>query len=716
MRSHNKKYRIIGLCDHTQNYLDSNQINYDHSQLGSTLTEIMNKMDSSDSSEIRGVYVSEPNHHLDTHREIKEFDMSICEKLKIKSIYFVVFNDKSETNNTSNSQSNIHLVQYLPSGSQIYEIYGNVQDAAPAVRNLIERFSSHTCLSNKNGFTTFVTAIVDIYDENHVETNTKKLDFRIEQFKYMAKTNIPICVYVCDHTRPYIENLVKEGYYNIKIMDENYKNLDIVSIIFSQKDILDLPDIRTKHKDTFEYLTLMHSKMDLIKNAMDHNFWHHDNFAWVDFNVMHVGKTNEDKVCMQHFLCEISQFSPDHFHQIVVPGCWNKGFNIDNVLRQIHWRFCGGFFIGNREALNDFYELYTIFLPEFLAANKTMVWEVNFWAWLEYYKNWNPMWYEADHNRKILQIPQISHKYHVLTLHDKSDVVSIFEYVEREHYVPSSSSYIYFEGHHLLNVRYVNYMMDDGGYYHYRDNSGIIKTQNYLCHLDVDIVPTLKTDLGGWMSEKNIDLPKHKSFSQGLEDIRLYEFNGQLRFVATTIEYYNTNGARIMIGNYCHRTMSYNDVKIIDSPKNSFFEKNWAPICGEKELFIYSWNPLTIGEIIGNQLNLLFSHDLTHIPLLQRCKGSTSFLKQPDTNTYLGLVHYSEDTSPRTYYHILVELDENYFPIKMSNPFVFFKQSIEFCIGMIVKSHHFVFFISQMDRSPVNMMVHKDALALYATI
>ena len=37
------------------------------------------------------------------------------------------------------------------------------------------------------------------------------------------------------------------------------------------------------------------------------------------------------------------------------------------------------------------------------------------------------------------------------------------------------------------------------------------------------------------MSEENIDLPKHKSFSQGLEDIRLYEFNGQLRFVATTM-------------------------------------------------------------------------------------------------------------------------------------------------------------------------------------
>ena len=79
--------------------------------------------------------------------------------------------------------------------------------------------------------------------------------------------------------------------------------------------------------------------------------------------------------------------------------------------------------------MNEFYELYTIFLPEFLALIKQW-YGSQFWAWLEYYKVESHV-VCSDHNRKILQIPQISHKYHVLTLHDKSDVVSIFEYVER---------------------------------------------------------------------------------------------------------------------------------------------------------------------------------------------------------------------------------------------------------------------------------------------
>ena len=704
-----QKNNIIGLCKYTQDYLDTIHVEYrdSHQYRSDTLTELLSTHSFGHNPLDMGVYISKPNEHSESFHEIIEFDN---EKSGIKTIYFAVFDHHSMT-------KSVDLVKYLPSGSQIYKIDKNAEDFPSIIKNLITRFRSI------NGYTTFVTAIVDIYNENEIETNTKntkKLDFRIEQFRYVANTNIPLCIYVCDQTRPYIENLVKEGYTNIKIMDENYKDFDIYSIIFSQKQDLNLPIQRTEHKDTFEYLSLMHSKMDFIKNAMDHNFWHHDNYAWVDFNVMHVGKSEEDKSYMQHYLSEISNISSEHFDQMVVPGCWEKGIYIHRILDHIHWRFCGGFFVGNIQALREMFDLYMLFLPEFLQTHKTMVWEVNFWAWLEYYKNWKPHWYEADHNRKILAVPQLqfSQKNQIITLHDKCDIVSIFEHTEREHFVPSSSSYVYFKGHHLLNVRYVNYMMDDGGYYHYRDDSGIIKTQNHLYYLDVDIVPTIQTDLGGWMSEKHIHLRKHNSFSQGLEDIRLYEFNGQLRFIATTIEYYSTNGARMMIGDYCHKTMTYDNVKIIDSPTNSYFEKNWAPICDKsnKELFIYSWNPMTIGEIDGSKLNILFSHDLSDIPLLQKCKGSTSFCAKEGTNHFIGLVHYSVDTTPRTYYHILVELDEKYIPIKMSNPFVFFKHSIEFCIGMLSKSHHYIFFISQMDRSPINMMIHKDSLELHSIL
>lgn len=565
---------------------------------------------------------------------------------------------------------------------------------------------------------TFVTAIVDIYNENHYNNNTKNLDFRIEQFRYIANTNVPLCVYVCVNTRPYIEKLIEEGYTNIKIMDEMYNISNqflIFNMLFSQKQNLNLPIIRTEHKDTFEYLTLMHCKIDFIENTMNVNPWNHENFAWIDFNIMHVGKSQEEKFCLQKYLCDISQLSGDYLDKVVVPGCWPKGSQINYVAHQINWRFCGGFFIGNNKTLREFYDLYTLYLPEFLATYNTMVWEVNFWSWLECEKNWSPLWYESDHNQKILEVPFIMEKKcndnEILTLNNMCDIASTLEYVKKQDFVPSSSAYIFYNGEHLLNVRYVNYMMDDNGYYHYRDHSNIVKTQNHLYHLDMDIIPSLQENKGGWMNENKITLEKYQSFSQGIEDIRLYEFKGKLRFIATTIQYYSTNGARMMVGDYDHNNMAYDNVKIIDSPTNSFFEKNWAPIIGpsDKELLVYSWNPMRIGEIDGNTLIFTKTYDTNHLPLLQKCKGSTCFFDNGD-NTYIGTVHYNTDTFPRQYYHMIVILDANLQPIKASSPFVFFKHSIEFCIGMAIRSHSYVFFISQMDRSPMNIIMRKESL------
>jgi hypothetical protein len=97
---------------------------------------------------------------------------------------------------------------------------------------------------------------------------------------------------------------------------------------------------------------------------------------------------------------------------LAIPGCHNKLTNYDNnnlelqeELRTICWRFCGGFFWGDKSSLVEFYKLYIENFPLFIERYKTLVWEVNFWAWLELNFNWSPNWYLADHNDSIIDVP-----------------------------------------------------------------------------------------------------------------------------------------------------------------------------------------------------------------------------------------------------------------------------------------------------------------------
>ena len=80
----------------------------------------------------------------------------------------------------------------------------------------------------------------------------------------------------------------------------------------------------------------------------------------------------------------------------------------------------------------------------------------------------------------------------------------------------------------------------------------------------------------------------------------------------------------------------------------------------------------------------------------------------------LGVVHFSEDHSPRHYYHILVLLDkETLRPLKYSNNFCFKNLGVEFCIGFTDElEDEYVFWISQMDRDPITVFIQKSELPL----
>ena len=72
----------------------------------------------------------------------------------------------------------------------------------------------------------------------------------------------------------------------------------------------------------------------------------------------------------------------------------------------------------------------------------------------------------------------------------------------------------------------------------------------------------------------------------------------------------------------------------------------------------------------------------------QHTKGSSPF--GPDE--LVGMVHFSEDTKPRSYFHMMVILDKmSLKPLRYSESFVFETVGIEFCIGFRIHNGNYDF-------------------------
>jgi hypothetical protein len=139
-----------------------------------------------------------------------------------------------------------------------------------------------------------------------------------------------------------------------------------------------------------------------------------------------------------------------------------------------------------------------------------------------------------------------------------------------------------------------------------------------------------------------------------------------------------------------------------------------VPLPGGKK-FVYKWAPMEIGEIIdGNRLEIVQRYeDTVNIPLFSKMKGSAPFIEYD--GALIGVIHFSEETKPRHYFHMIVVLDKETFrPVRYSEPFVFENIGIEFCIGfdVSVSDSKYLFWISQFDREPALISIDIDKIRM----
>lgn len=547
---------------------------------------------------------------------------------------------------------------------------------------------------------TIVSAIFDAQNENEI----------ISQFMALKQTNISVILFASHTCHKILHEFCGD---NVLLMPPvNIEDFWIHTVYNEQKNRLNMPDHRNLEKDTETYFIYRHAKHECIEKAIHENPWNTSYFIWMDFDMLY-RCTNMQSV--SNYLQWLNTCNWKD-RVLTMPGGWSILGNENDALNSPYWRFCG-IIIGDKDSILEFCNTYKNYLPVFLEQHKKWVWEFNVWAWIEkcYPNEWNATWYQESPNiDELLMCSSDHYTKPVKSLKTWNHITHSIDY-----YFPGSSAYIRYQGNDYLNTRYVNYWIAENGHYVFPDKSHKIKNKNVLSILNPH---TGSPDINYEIKEIIVmNYPYYgKPISTGLEDVRLFEHNGQVKYVATTIGYTSHGKPRIIVGDYDITHFEINTGDIIEPPTDTYCEKNWIPIMKKGSLpnvndelfFIYKWNPMQIGKISQKDDNSKYLEIVENIEIdsliFHRARGSTPFLETEEG--LLGIVHFSEQYTPRHYYHMIVLLGkDNFNVLKYSNTFCFEKLGIEFCIGFrLTEEKNYMFWISRHDRDPCTLIVPAD--------
>ena len=235
---------------------------------------------------------------------------------------------------------------------------------------------------------TFVTAFINLNEDRSKE---KSAENRFELFIRLLHTGIRIHLFL---SKCYARDLLLIDAALSANLTVEYIELEDLDTYKEIQDLnYTLPHSRNTHKDTSNYMILMNSKIEFMKRAS--NLIESLRYAWIDFSIFHVLKDPDTST----YLSELSTINIKE--GLYIPGCWNKA---DPNFSAISWRFCGGFFLGDKSSIEAFYDIHKNKFKEIIVS-KGLSWEVNVWALYEYAYGLQCTWFKADHNDSIIKLP-----------------------------------------------------------------------------------------------------------------------------------------------------------------------------------------------------------------------------------------------------------------------------------------------------------------------
>jgi len=237
---------------------------------------------------------------------------------------------------------------------------------------------------------TFVTALLNIKREREVY---RSVDKYISLFQHLVDSNVQLHVYLS----PDYYEIYREKFSSDKVFIESIQLEDLRAYKEVVNIDLNLPIDRNTDKDTFNYITCMNSKTELVQKSIHNNVFNSTHFAWIDFGIFHMITDIEITKNRIHTLANMN-LKPDF---LVIPTIYQRSPIIP--FSQVTWRFAGSFFIGDRESLLHFDNLYKDYFFSIIKQVGILTWEVNVWAFFEEILDWNPTVYYGSHNDTMFE-------------------------------------------------------------------------------------------------------------------------------------------------------------------------------------------------------------------------------------------------------------------------------------------------------------------------
>jgi len=226
-----------------------------------------------------------------------------------------------------------------------------------------------------------------------------------------------------------------------------------------------------------------------------------------------------------------------------------------------------------------------------------------------------------------------------------------------------------------VNVRYVNYTIDENGNY---KNKETIDTINHLAIINIENV--------AWSVENTREIQYNRELDNlyvGLEDVRIFEYENRLFYNANRGLSYNS--IKVEHGEIDPNTGETTNSRILTKEGEQSVEKNWVLFeAAHHQLFcIYEWYPLTIGTIKDKTYNTKCKNQMP--PFFKHVWGSTNgtpFVNDLGETEIWFLCHTVSYENRRYYYHIFVCLDADTMTLKKYTPwFTFEKNPVEYSLG-----------------------------------
>ena len=218
---------------------------------------------------------------------------------------------------------------------------------------------------------------------------------------------------------------------------------------------------------------------------------------------------------------------------------------------------------------------------------------------------------------------------------------------------------LYWDGKILnVNLRHVNYCYENNVPKHIdKSKTGGFNTLNYRLFLDLNLEE--KKSFRKFECKDTSSCIKHDSYANGFEDMRIFEYNNDIWYVATCIQMNKT--PQMVLGN------SKKVIPLLYKTTNC--EKNWLPfIHKDKILLIYGYKPFEIlsVDIESGKCSLYNKPDIAKIHI-DNFRGSC--IPKKYKNGYIFAIHEVFDNNGRFYYFRLVIMDSKLNITKVSLPF-----------------------------------------------